>query len=371
METIFVSELFYYDLVAITHKIGDSFADVLVRVSDTNYRSLNLSLLNDKSSNKGLDQISNKINDIDGTLIFDNKDKAIIYFLEDSNDFEESDYTLFIRGILPTVSSAKLLSSKITASEQDIIDFNFSGSDIFCNISPSYSEVFDAFNNANDQPLIKAFIDKSNHISIAGQAYVGTSIEYFESLNASSVGGRSFQSSSLRYLKCENLTTISQRAFLNMSGARRFKLPALTTIDDVNAFGNFLNNQGFGTPKIYMSEAMSQTPIVQSLSKSFDAIPILDTTLPGAPSSISVSNIQSNSIDISFKNQPHVNNIEFTEVWIDFGNGIFWMHDEINQSTGNTVVNLPSSSNLRMKLKACDQYYNESNFSEIVSFSTL
>ena len=109
-------------------------------------------------------------------------------------------------------------------------------------------------------------------------------------------------------------------------------------------------------------------------------IEVTDTTKPNQITDLSFSNITSSSVDVSFTPPISTNNLDFYEVYIERQDLDYWheirvqqrntIHQEIIGS-GDTINNLLANVDYKIKIVACDEFWNKSEISNEIEITTL
>lgn len=100
---------------------------------------------------------------------------------------------------------------------------------------------------------------------------------------------------------------------------------------------------------------------------------ILNDTPPSSITNLSYSNLTGSSVDLNFTPPSSTNSLSFYEVWIDDGTSnprqLYLIHSEITASGATVDLTGITLTGLKIKLAACDIYWNGSGYSDNPSWS--
>ena len=212
------------------------------------------------------------------------------------------------------------------------------------------------------------------------------------------------QQRNLNFIKLEGSTTHEQRSFQDVA-IKNYRFPNLNDLNVfqtyrvspfmerfyaplLNQWGQttgqdqlFAQNDPYVNPKkVYYNQVASTIDsgnpdgdIVSLTSKGFQGVIPQNTIKPNKVTNIVLSNIGTNSVDISFDAPTgSENTIDFYEIFLIDGSDLN-NFKPITESTTNslTLSGLESGRNYLIKVKAADIYWNLSNPETSQSFTTL
>lgn len=314
-----------------------------------------------------------------------------------------------IGGIAGTINTAALLAAKTTLLEAQITNFEVVGSDVKCLITANYNTVANAFLNNTD---ITYFVDLDNHLrSISNSTFHNAS--NFKILKAD----LSFSSGATQTIRASGLVSLTHNTTLinnnftlgyatsckymrlssatsgnSIGGLReltsilRLYIPNMTTFsaNDWNNGNELLWLLKTGC-KIYVNASYDGGTLPHALdyaqtSRSATLIYVNNTTAPSAITDLSVSDINNNDVVLNFTPPASTNSLDFYEVWLERQDldewhldrviGRYSIYSEITAS-GQMITGLITGTTYKVKLIACDEFWNRSADSNEVTFSTL
>lgn len=189
-------------------------------------------------------------------------------------------------------------------------------------------------------------------------------------------------SNNLRWLRLPNLTFIEGLAITHSTSTslRRVYLPSLTHLVSKHA-----SVRTFHIPptsaKFYLNTALDGVgnTEVTYLQGRCTVVFIDNTTPPSSIADLSASNITSTSVDLNFTTPSSTNTLDFYEVWIERQDLDYYSKERVSQrltihdeiiSSGDTISGLISGTTYKIKIFACDEYWNRSEESNEIEITT-
>lgn len=188
-------------------------------------------------------------------------------------------------------------------------------------------------------------------------------------------------STGIRRVYMKSATTIGDSTFSSCTGMLRINIASATLIGANNTVNNnvFLNLKT--NCKIYVNPAMltinaggleADLAYAQT-TRSATIVSVTNTTAPSAVSDLSTSGITTTTVTLNFTTPSSANAIDFYEVLLmnndaTYPRWILW--SEITAS-GQNVTGLTSGVNYSIRIRTADIYWNISDRSNEVTFTTL
>lgn len=140
--------------------------------------------------------------------------------------------------------------------------------------------------------------------------------------------------------------------------------------------GTFLNI--VSTSKIYAHNNLATNngggidgDLAYAIGRGVTVVFITNTTPPDAVIDLAASNITTNSVDLTLTQPASTNAFQHYDVYIDKGEGAGYRLLNKITATGDTISNLPSGTQIKIKVKTVDEFRNRSGFSNEIIFTTL
>jgi len=304
----------------------------------------------------------------------------------------------FIGGVgqeLTNESQASTMFTNISSSQIESFSID-SDNNISFYVNPdnnfdlesSYFNMFSSFGGywvSNNFPAtLTYFIDTENLIKSFPSFFFfrQRSLNYLQVLGLENVGQRTFQSNDIKKFYFPNLLLGNDfQTYIFNSQIERFYAPILNRFGKSTGDNRLFEIFGFSNPKkIYYNTTAATNnsgnpdgDIQYCIDSGFQGVVILNQIRPNKISNIVLSNIGTNSVDISFDAPTgSENTIDFYEIFLIDGS-VLNNFKPITESTTNslTLNGLESGKNYLIKVKAADIYFNLSDFETSQSFTTL
>jgi hypothetical protein len=145
-------------------------------------------------------------------------------------------------------------------------------------------------------------------------------------------------------------------------------------------FQNLNQNCDIYVNSIYQSATLPPELNDAVVTYNANLIYVVDFTKPLDITDLSDSNVTSTTVDLNFTPPTSTNALDFYEVWVERLDLGTWEEDRvkgrynINQeitSSGDTITGLLANTTYRIRVVACDIYWNRSEFSNQITITTL
>lgn len=360
----------------------------------------------------GLVECFAEANDIDFDPIYEGLKNGLLNF----RNYGAKAPILFVDGVGGTITTLSLFVFQLEGSnvnDGNYFNFTTDGTDISIHASVSFNQKQISW----IQGTATAFIDTKGQMSnmqqgvFADQSQLKTLYipnclvcegpggfftmrglsglhHYFEMKSLVTINNHYLTgATSLKILRLPSLTNtwiqnIGRNQLQGMSSLERCYLPLLQTIVYPDGLIRTLQNVKSGCvfyvhANLETSNGGNREQLIAELEDNQGAIIVYinNTTSPNKVTNLSTSSITTSGVTLNFTAPSSTNTLDFYEVWIEATDGSvrwhkYFSHQEIS-GTGRTVIGLSSSTNYDIKIVACDQYYNRSEFSNILNFTTL
>jgi hypothetical protein len=207
---------------------------------------------------------------------------------------------------------------------------------------------------------------------VQGFEFFGTTVSYLYLPSLyNGMGRQSFQNTlweKIAYLPI--VTNIGSNCF-TLCGAGSFNtkiyIPnAVSIVSNPFRFGNTFNGVTMYMNSVFQDAVDNDTDVYLNTfrNKGGTVVIINNKIKPTAPSNLQISNITSNSFDISFNASSSSNDIEDYEIFCTNQNdppSIYFYHKQLTTTSG-TVGDLQPNTEYKIKVRGTDIYYNLSDF---------
>ena len=208
--------------------------------------------------------------------------------------------------------------------------------------------------------------------------FFNTTIDYIymPGIKNDGLGRQAFQDGKFKKIAYFPLVVNSgRRTFWGINNVKtKIYLPSIMSFKSNDIFrssGNFSN------AKMYLLKSTwenSNNANINTFINNGGTVLYIDNFIkPEKPTNTIISNITSNSFDISFNQPNSFNNIEDYEVFCvdeDYPVSKYFYHQQIN-TTSATIIGLVSNKTYKIKVRTTDIYYNLSEFSDEITIQTL
>lgn len=313
----------------------------------------------------------------------------------------------FIGAIGDIINTTELLAAKITAELRFVKNFKVdSNNNISFYIGVDYSFKTSAFdgmaityyidvdnkNNNVHQTIfrtrdLKAILsNNANSISASGLRYA--SVPFLNLPNMTSASGSfNFASANIAHsLRLRNLTNVTP-SFASGSNLTRCYIPKVTSWYNENNINSPFERISLGC-KIYVKPSEltaygGQPPYALKNARDTRGatlVAVHDFTPPSRVIDLSANSISYSSFNLVFNAPPSANAMSFYEVWIERQDLGEWETERVIQRynyykevefSGDTIGGLTSGVTYKVKIIACDIYWNRSEFSNEITITTL
>lgn len=298
----------------------------------------------------------------------------------------ESDlqYNTFIGGVGNVITTALLMSDKLVGvSESDIKNYQVDANgNISFFIDVAYEWKASAFHN-HDQ--LTYYFDTDGHCVDGGYRTLNSLTAGAIKLivpNMIVYGTQMFRYSHGAVYMVFPLMTIITNGYQHLYGTQtqRFYVP-IATISGDQSLDSGMFNRFSAFAVIYIHPSMETSngglPNANLFGRPNYATTtryVTNFTSPDRVIDLSASNITSDGCDLHFTPPSSANLLDFYEVWIDDGTNnpvhIYHAFDEIT-ATGETLSGLSSGVVYKIKVFACDVFWNRSLVSNEIQITTL
>lgn len=291
----------------------------------------------------------------------------------------------FLKGT-GAVDTAAELAAKLGLVEADILNFTVDGSyNIKCRIETVYTFIYQAFYRYSAVGNTTTyFIDLEGYCS-ATTGFTDQTFN-FQTVpiamvfpNIKRITSSMFANASVPYYYLPDATQVNTLAFDKNYSLKRIYIPSCTSLGGTTGNGNafrldsavvnvyvnstlMTNNGGGKDGDLAYLESTYGTTITE----------VTDTTPPGNITNLSASSITATTVDLDFTAPSSTNTLDFYEVWIDDGSSnpiqLYYPFDEIS-ATGDTLSGLVSGTTYKIKIAACDEFWNGSGLSTTPAWS--
>lgn len=315
----------------------------------------------------------------------------------------------FIGGIGDTINTPELMATKISTDIKHIKNFKVDSNN---NISFYVGVDYNFINPGFDGMPITYYIDLDSKAK-----YSETSQVIFRTYSMKAVllngltGVRSsmFRYASIPFLNLENIEISSNSyLFATADTAHSLRLPELTNVSLSFASGSnitrcyipkvtsWYNDNNVNTPfinislgcKIYVKPSEltaygGQPPFALTYARDTRGailISVDDFTPPSQVIDLSADLITTSGCRLNFSAPSSINLLSFYEVWVERQDLGEWETERVIQRynyykevelSGDTIEGLISGVSYRVKIIACDVYWNRSEFSNEITVTTL
>ena len=267
----------------------------------------------------------------------------------------------FIGGIGATTTTHEALAILLDVSPNDITNFSITNNDIECNISVNYAVPTNCFVSNNE---ITSYWDFNGKVTALGDKSFGSNITeeigtpnlthaYFP--ECTSIGDYCFAKGGIKkeliYLpKCIAIgsSVVNKYAFWygTFNNCRLYVDPYLQTCNSGGVEGDIAYNLAFAP---YAFKSVSY---------------VANYTVPNAINDLSATYIGGTYITINWSTPSAVNNIDYYQVYV---NDVLFI--EVS-GLELVMVGLTELTDYTIKIKAVDEFYNISEFSNIIVVNT-
>lgn len=288
----------------------------------------------------------------------------------------------FIGGVGATsVTSISDLVAKTTLLESNIKNFQI---DAFNNVSffarNSYSILSESFRNDEDLIYI---IDLSGYLNItnSNDTFRDSSLSHFRGNSQTIEQHRLFYGCPLEimYLPYVEINGGYQQYGNNGNILRRGYYPRMQNGTNATATNQAFHPSTINGAKLYAPTGWEIG--VNGLRRFFDSainkggsvVSVANFTPPSSITDLSVSNITTTTVDVTFTPPSSTNDLEFYEIWLDDGTNnpmqLYFPKNQELTASGQTITGLFSGTTYKLKLAACDEFWNGSGMGDTPSFS--
>lgn len=319
----------------------------------------------------------------------------------------------FIGGIAVSFGTPEALATRLVGVTADNIQ-NFQVDEfnnVSCFIDKDYSI---GVRGNNIGGIVPYFIDLGGRAtSIEGSGFQGQVTTALHTPNVSSLGGGyTFQSTRMKYINLPLVPSIgthfayrsifhqyfrldschtigNTNVFRPIEGCnkKRIYLPNVTTYGSTLGIDGIFTNINTGGVKIYVHPSMltingggleGDLAYAQN-SRNAIIIPVTDFTKPNAVTDLIVSDLTATTATLFFTPPASANALDFYMVWLESDlhpvNSQAYFNERYNPlreitGSGAVITSLTPGTNYKIRIVACDEFWNESENSNEVVFST-
>lgn len=276
----------------------------------------------------------------------------------------------FIGGIGSTINTPALLAPRLGVIPNRIKNFKVLDGNISCSvIGGGYNMAGDAFNPSLISSQITYFEDKDGLcININEHPFrTTTSLSWVHLNNCLSIKRQTFSGSSVMIAEFKSLLNILEISNNWNNSVKILYIPNLLMGSPSINEGNLAN---LNSAKIYVNSALKNNnaglpdaDITAAITQGCTIVYVEDFTLPDSVVDLSSPITTATTATLSFTTPSSVNGIDYYEVYLD---GIYYQ-----KLVGITVTGLTTGTNYNIELKAVDNFYNKSAFSNKINVTTL